>query len=103
MLFIKYQDNWADEMNVIGGAIMSEAEYANYILAAKTAFKKKPIIEFTVGSSEWIEYSSYESFISTLTVYTITEQEEQTLRKFVTNGWDSFGAFPDELFEEEEE
>ena len=103
MLFVKYQDNWADEMDVIGGAIMSEEQYAKYISAAKTAFKKHSMIEFVVGSNEWVEYSSYESFISALTVYTITEQEEQTLRKFVTNGWDSFGAFPDELFEEEEE
>ena len=103
MLFIKYQDNWADEMNVIGGAIMTEIAYADYISDARKAFEKRPIIDFPVGSNEWIEYSNFDEFIRTLTVYTISEQEEQVLRRFLTNGWDSFGQFPEELFIDEEE
>jgi hypothetical protein len=49
---IKYRDNWADEMNVEGTAVLSEDEYLVFKKAAKTARD----FYFSIGSNQDIHY-----------------------------------------------
>ena len=104
MLFIQFNDNWADEMDVRGGKIMTEKEYEKYITAAKKAFEVNNYIDFWIGTNELIDYENFTDFINTLTIYSITEKEENVLRRF---NLENYGFFPDyifdEYYEEEEE
>ena len=104
MLFIQFNDNWADEMDVRGGKIMTEKEYEKYITAAKKAFEVNNYIDFWIGTNELIDYENVTDFINTLTIYSITEKEEDVLKRF---NLENYGFFPDyifdEYYEEEEE
>ena len=104
MLFIQFNDNWADEMDVRGGKIMTEKEYEKYITAAKKAFEVNNYIDFWIGTNELIDYENFTDFINTLTIYSITEKEEDVLKRF---NLENYGFFPDyifdEYYEEEEE
>lgn len=94
MLFVQFNDNWADEMYIRGGKIMTEKEYEEYLAAAKKAFEvnKKEAFCFYVGTNEYIEYENFKDFTDTLTVYTITEKEEVVLKRF---NLENYGIFPD--------
>lgn len=97
MLFIQFNDNWADEMDVRGGKIMTEKEYEEYITAAKKAFEVNDYIDFWIGTNESIDYGDFTDFINTLTIYSITEKEENVLRRF---NLENYGFFPDCIFDE---
>lgn len=97
MLFIQFNDNWADEIDVRGGKIMTEKEYEEYIAAAKKAFEVNDYIDFWIGTNESIDYTDFTDFINTLTVYSITEKEEDVLKRF---NLENYGFFPDYIFDE---
>ncbi len=96
-LLIKFSDNWADEMDIDGTAIKTEAEYEKYINAAKKAFEHEDVIYFGVGSNEGIEYTSFEQFEKTLTVQPITDEIAEILTHL---HFDDYGHFPEYCFEE---
>ena len=102
MLFIQFNDNWADEMDITGGRIMTEQEYEEYIAAAKKAFEVKDYIDFWFGTNEFIDYRNFTDFINTLTINSITKKEEDVLKQF---GLENYGFFPDifDEYDDEEE
>lgn len=97
MLFIQFNDNWADEMDVRGGKIMTEKEYKEYITAALKAFEVNDYIDFWIGTNESIVYRNFTDFINTLTIYSITEKEEEVLKRL---NLENYGIFPDYIFDE---
>lgn len=95
---VKYKDNWADEMDIVGGIIMTEAEYKDYMKVAEIAFREEgDFITFGVGSNEEITYDTFEDFAKTITVFELTEEEFQTCVKL---GLVYFGNFPEYIFDD---
>ena len=101
MLFVQFSDNWADEIDVEGGILMTQDEYDKYITAAKRAFTvdidERGSIDFVIGSNEWIEYQDFRDFERTLKVTKVTKEEAKILKKFHL---DDYGHFPEYCFDE---
>lgn len=97
MLFIQFSDNWADEIDVEGCALMTQNEYNKFIIAAKKAFANEINIDFAIGSNEYISYQSFKDFEETLKITEVTNEEVKILEKF---HFDNYGHFPIYLFEE---
>ena len=79
LVLIKWDSNWADEMD-IEGFIITDKESAN-------SFKKQlkdyvSSFEVCVGTNEDIEYGSGEELLSELKFKTITEDEAKVIQKF---------------------
>ena len=87
---LKFDDNWADEMDVSGFVVYDEDEY-------KAWLDKIPDRQFSygIGTNEEIEYSDAEEFLRSVTVTSLTSEEVQFFFKFFGHsstkyiGWDS--------------
>lgn len=100
-LLVKYSDNYADEFDIEGFAILEENQWYDIQKTVRT--KVKFPNEYCFGSNENIEYESAEDFLQTFTVINITD----TLAELISmafqlrpyDGIMSFGKFPNQLFE----
>lgn len=108
-LLVKFESNWADEMDVVGFKLMTELEWNDFKEAARFILGKEPFT-FYVGTNEEITWETYDDFIKSLKVKNITDEEESLIDKlFFKKGWKQFGTFPDvmehkaELEKEEED
>ena len=87
---LKFNDNWADEMDVDGFVIYDEDEY-------KAWLDKIPDHKFSygIGTNEEIEYSSKAVFLNSVATTNLTPEEVQFFFKFFGHpstkciGWDS--------------
>lgn len=101
---LKYNDNWADEMDISGFAVMTESERDEYFAVFKKVFDTNEYYSFFVGTNEEIEYNTLEDFTNAFEMSEITEEEAKVFSKFFGN---EFGFFPTaeyvEFKEEDEE
>lgn len=97
MLLVQFSDNWADEMDVEGGILMTQDEYSKFITAAKKALANEKSVDFVIGTNEWITYSNFKDFEGTLKVTEVTDEEAEVLKKFHL---DKYGIFPDYCFDD---
>lgn len=92
MLFVSFEGNWADEMDIEGHRIFEKEEYDEYLEKVKAKIEEDGCFTFYVGTNEDIEYDNFEEFKSKFTTKEITEEEIKTLEKFGLYG---SGFFPD--------
>lgn len=97
LFLIKFKDNWADEMDIEGGQIMTEKEFHDYFNAVKKAFNECNYINFCIGSNEFIEYESYEDFFKSIQIIKISKDEYKVLQKF---NLCNYGIFPNWIFDD---
>jgi len=79
LVLIKWDSNWADEMDIEGFLITSKS--------SADSFKKQlkdydSSFEVYVGTNEDIEYGSGEELLKELTFKKITEEEANVIKKF---------------------
>lgn len=70
---VKYEDNWADEMNIEGFMVMNSQELENW----KSRIPKK--YRFNLGTNEEIEYDSKKEFLNTIKINSISVEEARFL------------------------
>ena len=98
-LFVKYEDNWADEMDICGCKIMLPDEWEEYKRKASKIFEEKErnavdrfdLVCLCVGTNEDICYDDYDEFIDCFTVTEINTAEKEFLEKIRI---DKMGIFP---------
>lgn len=90
MFLVKYEDNWADEMDIYGCAIMSEKDVDAYFKAFR---KVDASYSWYIGTNEEINFYSYEDFKHKFEIKEISPEEAKVLSKF---GFERFGLFPPE-------
>ena len=102
LVLVKWDSNWADEMDVEGFLITSKS--------SADSFKKQlkdydSSFEVCVGTNEDIEYGSGKELIKELTFKKITEEEATIIRKFFGNsgGYTQFWSALDYLEEWDDE
>lgn len=114
--YVHYIDNWADEMELEGFALMDEKEYEYYTATVNAIIADiesgLPFI-YQVGSNEEIEYNNVDSFLSAFEVSEFEEYPEGIEivygKKFPEFGFFPYGQMLDTLwdrangFEEEED
>jgi hypothetical protein len=88
---LKYNDNWADEMDISGFAVMTESERDEYFAVFKKVFDINGYYTFVVGTNEEVEYNTLQDFTNAFHMSEITEEEAKVFSKFFGN---EFGFFP---------
>jgi len=91
MKLIKYNDNWADEMDLEGSQILTDPEFAEWETKWLKRFEDEGKITFYVGTNEEIPYGSFDDFCQAFTVEDITEEEAAVLTKYFGK---NMGFFP---------
>lgn len=82
MKLVKWDDNWADEMDICGFVIMTDEEYKEFNQYVNNIFVP---FEISVGTNEELNYENGEDFLRSITVKEITEEETKVLDKFFKN------------------
>lgn len=93
-VLVKYDSNWADEMDVSGFRIFTEEEYKNWKLGWKEHFEEEEEYTYYVGTNEEIPYDDLEELMRDFEVSEITEEEAATISRALLNGGRSYGFFP---------
>lgn len=75
----RFSDNWADEMDLEGFAILTELEKKTALASIKKEFRNGGSIDF--GTNEDNEYDSLEDVMACITFKTITSSEYYTIKK----------------------
>jgi hypothetical protein len=76
---IEYDSNWADEMDIRGFCVMSEAQKDLYFDYFKKEFKQYNSYCHCVGTNEEIEYLSFKHFSDAFSIQRITLEEKQKI------------------------
>jgi hypothetical protein len=72
---LKYSDNWADEMDIDGHAVLTSEEYNEF----NSKVDELEYLWFSVGTNEDIEYESNESIKRAYSVSAILEDDVDVL------------------------
>ena len=95
MKLIKYEGNWADEMDLSGFMIMSESEWKNYLANWEKALDITPDFLWGIGTNEEVEFDSFDSFSKSFNVKEITNEEAELLEHlFLNEAYGVYGFFP---------
>lgn len=87
-VLVKFEDNWADEMDVHGFKIYEIEEWTE--LKVKIA-KLNRKMEFCIGTNEELEFKNGKAILKSMTEYKITENEKKFLENIFGNK-DRFGC-----------
>jgi hypothetical protein len=91
LYFLKYNNNWADEMDIEGGLIFTKKEMDDYFSEFEKYFGTNLVYTFYVGTNEEITHDSFFDFKSCFTITEITDKEREVLEKLNLNG---YGHYP---------
>ena len=94
---VKFADNWADEMDVEGFAVLETKDFMGYIQLIEAVAKKidsGAIFEWYIGTNEWIDYCEGRKFKDAFSFEVINDEHGETLKTFLLEGFDSYGLFP---------
>lgn len=98
MKLVKYEDNWADEMDIYGFHILTDETWEKF-LALINRVKDLPDFQLNigVGSNEDIDYDSVEDLLNVLTATDISDKDAEVIK----NNFNlPYGQFPgDQLLE----
>lgn len=94
---VKFEDNWADEMDINSHLVMSESEVEAY---KKLVRESEYPFELFVGTNQNIDYDSAEEFLACLTFIEVSEEDVLVLEKLDLL---EVGDFPTEDYFEEDD
>lgn len=85
-LLIKYEGNWADEMDVRGFYTTTREEWDSYVQKLRKHFETKDTLMYYIGTNEEIEYTSADEVLRDHKVIEITPEQAATLQSLFA-GW----------------
>lgn len=77
-LFVKYNDNWADEMDITGFVIVKPEHWTKIQEEMKDFFKKTDTWSYCIGTNEDIEYN-LQDWLRTFTITELSDEEATAL------------------------
>ena len=92
---VKFEENWADEMDISAFAVFSAKEYRcwRHVMDRMEKAMEHAVLTYTFGTNEEQEYEDFKEFDRCFTVKTITNDEANTIRDAF--GIDTYyGGFP---------
>lgn len=92
---VKFEENWADEMNIYAFAVFSAKEYRcwRHAMARLEKAMEKAVFTYCFGTNEEQEYDTFAEFDQCFTVKPITNDEANTIRD-TFNIATYYGDFP---------
>jgi hypothetical protein len=88
MKLVKYDGNWADEMDISGFRVFTNEAWNEYLEAWG---KEEYPYSFYVGTNEEVEIYDFEELVRDFTVKDITDKEAAVIVKFFGK---DYGFFP---------
>ena len=92
---VTFQSNWADEMDVEGGRIMTEKEKEKYFASIKKEFDEQGSYTYYIGTNQDINFDTYEELDESFSIDKISKEERKVLVKL---GLDAYGFFPSDEY-----
>jgi len=101
MILVKFEGNWADEMDIYGFHVMSEEQWEY----KKNEIKHTPFPEEVYfGTNEYETYETPEEYLRNFKVIEITEIEAEIISRLFGSYYGSFaiieGNAPDEFYKQ---
>ena len=90
---VRFEDNWADEMDIKGYEVMTPQQLEYVSERVKTYFIDNNLLKYYFGTNEYIEYSSAEEVCSKYTVQDISETDYNTLNSLNLLKFGNIGPF----------
>jgi len=81
-LLVKFDSNYADEFDVSGFTIMSQAAWEKHKVDAAKRFDSGCELEAYFGTNESLSWSHYDDYIKSFDVKELSDDELKTLKKF---------------------
>lgn len=84
-LLVKVNDNWADEMDVRGFAIMDLKSLYEFYKGLEDYFRTNPdgTLSYSIGTNEYIEHDSIKSIIYCLDISFITVDQAEAIKQTI--------------------
>lgn len=80
-VLVKYDGNWADEIDLQGFIVMTDSEWKTYKKAIEHFYSDRNF-EVSVGTNEEVQFADADDYFNSFEVKKITPEESETLRKF---------------------
>ena len=92
---VRFEENWADEMDIYGFAIFTAEEYSNWChtLSRLRKAMNYAVFTYSFGTNEEQEYEDFEEFMNCFTVKALPAEHA----KMLCDGFDTdkyYGQFP---------
>lgn len=81
LLLIKFESNWADEMDIEGYYVTTVELYNKYIEEFKKYFEEEDSLSYCVGTNEEIEFDSLDELLECYDTKSITISDYEVLEK----------------------
>jgi len=82
MVYVKWESNWADEMDVFGSSVMTITDYNDMMyMAEKVINSHNGEYEIYVGTNESIYYDTFDDFNADVSIEAITNSEYDSLMR----------------------
>ena len=92
---VKFEENWADEMDISAFAVFSAKDYRNWrsVMGRLEKAMEHAVLTYTFGTNEEQEYEDFKEFVECFDVKPITKEQANTIREVF--GIDTYyGGFP---------
>lgn len=89
-ILIKFEDNWADEMDLEGFCLTTKDAWTKVVEHYQEEYEGEFTASF--GTNEENEYDSVDDFFSNFTVTEVSDEEAAVIKKLF--GSCRFGTFP---------
>ncbi|MDB4330253.1 hypothetical protein N9948_00810 [bacterium] len=96
-LLVKYEANWADEMDIRGLVFVTEEHLKDWDRLkeiSKTIFNKYGETDLYFGTNEFNPCGTHDCWFSDLKETPITEENLITMKNVIADGKHSYGIFP---------
>ena len=110
---VKYDDNWADEMDISGFALFTEEEHNEFVSMVDKVcelLRAGETFEYYIGTNEFIIHDHERYFAECFKIYSISSLTYEYIRVNICDEGSTYGFFPIEAmwdflvqYEEEEE
>lgn len=90
MILVHYKDNWADEFDIMGFALLTEKEWEKM----KSEVTDDKVFELYFGTNEAVGYESKDDFLERFWSRPVTKQEAAVLKKMFRGIGRGYGFWP---------
>jgi hypothetical protein len=83
-VLVKYDGNWADEIDLQGFIVMTDLEWKAYKGAMDHVYSERSF-EVSVGTNEEVSFANADDYFDSFEVKKLTSEESEMLRKLFKN------------------
>lgn len=94
---VKYNDNWADEMDINGFALFTEEEHDEFISMVNKIcdlLRAGETFEYYIGTNEFIIHDYEPYFADSFKIHSISPLAYEFIRDNMCDGGSIYGFFP---------